>query len=256
MTVLESLIIALSMYSAIPMPQVEWQEKNMRWSLLFLPIVGLIISVFIGVWYYLCDSTQANRVFFAVVATLLPIFISGGFHMDGFLDAADAVFSRRDRERRLEIMKDPHCGPFAVVCCGALWLITAGSWCQLLESRTLMPLACSVFICSRALTVCIGSKMPYASTSRLGILFAERAHSGVFAAGIVQLAIVAAALVFIQKNLAAVSVFAVVSLLLVWLFCRGVKRTFGGVTGDLLGFFIQLYEGVTLTSLAVLSLMI
>ena len=69
-------------------------------------------------------------IFFGAVAALLPIILSGGFHMDGFLDATDAIFSRRDRDRKLEIMKDPHCGPFAVLSCAALLLLELGAWGQ------------------------------------------------------------------------------------------------------------------------------
>ena len=35
-----SLLIALSMYSILPVPRVEWKEDNMRWSLACLPVVG------------------------------------------------------------------------------------------------------------------------------------------------------------------------------------------------------------------------
>lgn len=45
---LSSLIIALSMYSVIPMPQVEWKEDNMRWSLGFLPVVGVVCTLLVG----------------------------------------------------------------------------------------------------------------------------------------------------------------------------------------------------------------
>ena len=110
---LSSLIIALSMYSVIPMPQVEWKEDNMRWSLGFLPVVGVVCTLLVGGWSALTLHFAASPVFFAALAVLLPIVIAGGFHMDGFLDAADGIFSRRDRETRLKIMKDPHCGPFA-----------------------------------------------------------------------------------------------------------------------------------------------
>ena len=70
--------------------------------------------------------------------------------MDGFLDAADGIFSRRDRQKRLEIMKDPHCGPFAVLCCGGLLLLELGAWCQLASVPKLLPLAGCLVTVSRS----------------------------------------------------------------------------------------------------------
>ena len=102
--VLQSLIIAISMYSAIPMPQIEWREDNMRWSLGCLPAVGLLAGGLLYGWSVLGAVTGMQPVLFGAVAVLLPIVLSGGFHMDGFLDAADGIFSRRDRQKRLEII--------------------------------------------------------------------------------------------------------------------------------------------------------
>lgn len=184
--VLQSLIIAISMYSAIPMPQIEWREDNMRWSLGCLPAVGLLAGGLLYGWSVLGAVTGMQPVLFGAVAVLLPIVLSGGFHMDGFLDAADGIFSRRDRQKRLEIMKDPHCGPFAVLCCGGLLLLELGAWCQLASVPKLLPLACCLFTVSRSLTVMAGSRLPYTSTSTLGVLFANRAARGVAGLGIAE----------------------------------------------------------------------
>ena len=155
-----SLIIALSMYSILPMPQVDWREDNMRWSLACLPVVGGLAGLLLGGWCWLAVSRSMAPLLFAAGAVLLPLLLSGGFHMDGFLDAADGIFSRRDRETSLQIMKDPHCGPFAVLCGGALLLVNAGSWSQLLSCFALLPAACLTPLAARSLTVMAVSLMP------------------------------------------------------------------------------------------------
>ena len=43
-SVISGIFVAFSMYSAIPVPQVNWEKKTMRWALIFLPLVGVIIS--------------------------------------------------------------------------------------------------------------------------------------------------------------------------------------------------------------------
>ena len=55
------------------------------------------------------------------VLCALPCFLTGGMHLDGFLDVTDAVRSCRSLERRREILKDSHVGSFAVL--GAVLLL-------------------------------------------------------------------------------------------------------------------------------------
>ena len=150
---LSSLIIALSMYSSIPMPRIDWKEDNMRWSLGCLPVVGILAGGVLYGWSVWTLYTDISPVLYAAVAVLLPILLSGGFHMDGFLDATDAIFSRRERQRKLEIMKDPCCGPFAVLSCGGLLLLELAAWCQLFRRPGLIPAACCVYILSRSFSI-------------------------------------------------------------------------------------------------------
>ena len=50
MVVLQTIIVAFSMYSALPMPQIEWTKENMRWALLALPLVGAVIGGVCCLW--------------------------------------------------------------------------------------------------------------------------------------------------------------------------------------------------------------
>ncbi len=257
-----SLLIALSMYSILPVPHVEWKENNMRWSLACLPVVGLITGGLIAGWTELAQKVDVNPVFFGAVAVLLPILLSGGFHMDGFLDATDAIFSRRDRDRKLEIMKDPHCGPFAVLSCAALLLLELGAWCQLAAKPALLWPASTAFVLSRAVTVTAGSRLPYTKSSTLGILFAGRAARQVSTAAVFEWIFAALLLLgagFLAAGyaglLAAAAAAAAVLLFFIW-YRHMVLKQFGGVTGDLLGYLVQMLESVVLLVLAVASLWI
>ena len=107
-SVISGIFVAFSMYSAIPVPQVNWEKKTMRWALIFLPLVGIIISTVSWIWFAFCSFFRANSLFYAVGATLIPLCISGGIHLDGLCDTCDALCSFGDREKRLAILKDPH----------------------------------------------------------------------------------------------------------------------------------------------------
>ena len=56
-----------------------------------------------------------NPILFTGVTVAIPLIITGGFHLDGFIDTSDAVSSFKDREERLSIMKDPHVGAFGII---------------------------------------------------------------------------------------------------------------------------------------------
>ena len=117
MHILESLFVALSTYSQIPVPQFQWNERNMKYSICFFPVVGLFCGASLLLWNRLCQSFGISPVFFAAVASCLPLLISGGIHMDGYMDTMDALSSHQIKERKLEIMKDPNCGAFSVIYC-------------------------------------------------------------------------------------------------------------------------------------------
>ena len=72
---------------------------------------------------------EARQYIMAVSYTHLaiPFLVTGGIHMDGFMDTMDAVHSYGDRTKKLEILKDPHLGAFAVICAAVYLLLYTGS---------------------------------------------------------------------------------------------------------------------------------
>ena len=64
---------------------------------------------------WLCRYFGMSNGFIAVALVLVPVIVTGGIHVDGLLDTSDALSSWRDREKRLEILKDSHAGAFAVI---------------------------------------------------------------------------------------------------------------------------------------------
>lgn len=54
MKCLESLIVAFSMYSKIPMPQITWTKENMKNTLCYFPLIGAVIGALLWLWYWLC----------------------------------------------------------------------------------------------------------------------------------------------------------------------------------------------------------
>ena len=117
MKCLESLIVAFSMYSKIPVPQIEWKKDNMRFALCYFPLVGAVTGLIVWLWSLISGYLGVGTVLSTAVFVLIPVAVSGGIHLDGLLDTADALSSWQTRERRLEILKDSHAGAFAIIVC-------------------------------------------------------------------------------------------------------------------------------------------
>ena len=124
---LYSCIIAISMYSKIPMPNVEWTEERMRYVMCFFPLVGIVQERPWAFWLHLAlDVLNLSVGAAALTGAAIPLLVTGGIHMDGFLDTMDAIHSYGDRSRKLEILKDPHLGAFAVISFGVYMMLYLG----------------------------------------------------------------------------------------------------------------------------------
>ena len=111
MTVLQTIAVAFAMFSAVPVPQFDWNEKNMRYSLCAFPLVGVLC----GALWYVCASLPLPAIVRAAGFCLIPVWVTGGIHLDGYADTCDALCSYGDTQKKLDILKDPHCGAFAVI---------------------------------------------------------------------------------------------------------------------------------------------
>lgn len=236
----QSFCIACSMYSRLPVPTVEWRPENLALALCFFPVVGLVIGAAELAWWCLAVRLQAGAFLTGAVGALLPILITGGIHMDGFMDTQDARSSYGDREKKLAILKDSHLGAFAVIRFGGYLLLYAGLYAELREWRQVCLLALS-YVASRCLSAVSFVSCVSAKKSGLFYEFASAARKpavlGVCGA---LLALCGMAGIFLSPLTAAGM--ALVSALVFFYYRRVSYREFGGITGDLAGYFLQLCE--------------
>ena len=114
------------MFSAVPMPQFDWNRKNMRYALLAFPLIGVLIGLAFWGADLLCEWLALPAVLRGAVFCLIPFALTGGIHLDGYADTCDALASHADPEKKQEILKDPHVGSFAVMrICGTFLLMFA-----------------------------------------------------------------------------------------------------------------------------------
>lgn len=111
---MKKILYAFRFLTILPIPwkQDEDLTKVAR-SMIYFPLVGLIIGIFLVLIEYLL-SFRISPLTNSSIITFLWIFITGGLHLDGLSDLADGL-GGRDREHRLEIMKDSRIGAFGAI---------------------------------------------------------------------------------------------------------------------------------------------
>ena len=238
---MKSLIIAFAMYSKLPMPRVEWEKRALSWALCFFPLVGAVIGGVLYGWMALARYLGVGPVFFAAFALLIPIAFSGGIHLDGFCDTCDALSSHQSKERKLEILKDSHTGAFAIICCALYLLVFFACWSEVAATgRAALVLALGPAL-SRSLSGLFAVTLPNARGTGMLATFTDSMDTA-RARGVMVLWVAACVAALLWLDLWTGGA-ALLGAGLACLYYRIMsKRQFGGVTGDLAGFFLQICE--------------
>ena len=244
--------IAFAMFSKIPTPQADWSKENMKYMFCFFPFIGAVIGAVSLLaaktgWYF-----GIGNGFLTVILVLIPVVITGGIHVDGLLDTSDALSSWRDREKRLEILKDSHAGAFAVITACVYFMAFYGGYSQINDNWKALCIMALGFCISRCLSGLGVLSLPKANASGTVAEFSRKAEDRpVRITLIVYLVFLLAADVYIQP-IWGISAF--ITALLVFVFYRyKAMKYFGGTTGDLAGYFLCLCEVWSVLILAVVT---
>lgn len=231
--------IAFSMYSKIPMPKTEWNKKNMKYALCFFPTVGISILALVMLWNFISLNLQIGYILHTAILVVIPVLVTGGIHLDGFLDTMDALSSYQPIERRLEILKDPHTGAFAIISAVTYFILYFGAWSEA-GGESLIILSIG-FVLSRSLSALSIVIFPCAKNSGLAATFSDASDKDKVKYSMVFYILICTLLMlFINVLLGGICV---ITALIVFIYYKVMsKKNFGGITGDLAGYFLQICE--------------
>ena len=249
MQVIKSFFIAFSMYSKIPVPQFEWKEEDMKYTFCFFPWVGALIGGCIYFWNELCNYCQIGILCRTAADAAIPLFITGGFHVDGFMDTMDALHSYSPKERKLEILKDSHIGAFAVIMLAVYGLVYLGAFSEV-ESSVMIKIVCSSFFLSRCLCGISAVSFPLAKKDGTLYLFADSSQKRIVKGSLYLQSAVCIGFMAFWSFSAGLVVVAAAILALIYYFYRS-KKEFGGITGDTAGYFVLICEVCMIAAAAV-----
>ena len=222
--------MAWGMFLTIPCPKKIWRESARRKMLACLPLIGLIVG---GIWA-LCAwlGSFLPQPLAALLCAAAPWLITGFMHLDGYMDVCDAVLSRRDLETRQRILKDSHCGAFAVICLALLvlcqWAVFLSAEALSLWPLTLIPAASRACAALAVLTLRPMSTSQYSAMTRGGAPV-------VFAA--IVLAAVCGLSVLLWDSFAPLA-----AAVCYWLAAWYAFRQLDGMSGDVSGFALTISE--------------
>ena len=246
MKIIKSFFIALSIYSKIPVPQFDWKEEDMKYLLCFFPIVGALIGLMIYGWTWAYGSfINGSDILYICVAVAIPLVITGGFHVDGFMDTMDALHSYQPREKKLEILKDPHIGAFSMI---------GGTYTNAYGNEAALKTMCISFFLSRVLSALAATSFKSAKSEGMLHTFSSTAEG--FSVKLILIAELVAGVVFMlfQSLIFGGVAIATMCIVTIFYFIK-TKNEFGGITGDTEGYFVCILECATAVMLALMSML-
>jgi adenosylcobinamide-GDP ribazoletransferase len=108
-------LLSLQFLTRLPIPvQCPWNRQTMKWALRCYPLVGLLIGGLLGalsLWLHAFLPLW----FLSLILISVWVWFTGGLHLDGWMDVADAVGSNAPLDKKWQIMKDPHVGSFGII---------------------------------------------------------------------------------------------------------------------------------------------
>lgn len=240
---LKGFLINVQFFTAIPVHlELPMDKPHLKSAVQAFPLLGLLQGgIYAGLFYMLLEYTTFSNLATAFMLWLMSILLTGGIHLDGWMDASDGYFSYKDLEKRLEVMNDPRTGAFGVI-----------SIIVLLSSRFLFIYEITVNI--HAASFLLIAVIPLFSKSVMGLLLltvksAKKEGLGALFQSAASPRDLWTYPVYIIGFLAIVILFdggfycvsiLLVAAILILLFCRRKAiKWFGGITGDILGAAVE-----------------
>lgn len=245
-------LFALTFLTRLPLPlKIDYDQKIAARSMAYYPLVGLVIGLILVFLDYLLSLILPLNVV-NIMILLVLVFLSGGLHLDGFMDTVDGLFSGRDREKMMEIMHDSRVGSFGVIAFFLLFLLKFN-----LLTVTVTPVRIPALILmpvvSRWLITISAYNYPVTTSSKLGKSFITYLTGKHICLSSLWIIIVMGSLSYCFRFPYYYSlIIVIVPLLFMIIFAGWVNKRLNGLTGDVYGALNEITEVLVLLIILVL----
>lgn len=241
---MNAFLLAVQFLTILPLKIKEVSEKNMADSMIYFPVVGLLLGLMLSVLNKFLLVLSFSSLALNTILVVALIIITGGMHLDGVSDTADAFLSRKPKEEMLAIMRDSHIGVMGVLILISIILLKIGllSFLSTPLKTTGLFLACVLSRWSCVLSMFL---FPYARQDGKAKVFIQTMNSKIFGLSTIT-AVICALAIWRIKGLVVLLIIGGCT----YLSGKLVNRKIGGITGDTLGATIELTEVITLFSIS------
>jgi adenosylcobinamide-GDP ribazoletransferase len=232
-------LIALQFLTVLPFNiKGKIEEKDFGGSLVYFPIVGFLIGLFLVSAAYM--SAFLPSLVRSVLILVAWVIITGGMHLDGFADTCDGFYGRRSKEEILKIMRDSRIGTMGAAGVTIL-LLFKFAMLSSIQPENLWTALIITAVFSRWSQVLACTTSEYARDDGKARYFIEYAKGvGMFMGALFTLI-----LSWFLMQAKGVILFALLSIT-VFLFIQYAERKIGGMTGDTIGATNEVAEAAAL----------
>ncbi|MDH7578782.1 MAG: adenosylcobinamide-GDP ribazoletransferase [Bacillota bacterium] len=228
-------LCAITFLTRLPLPvKKNPQREDFAASVNYFPLVGLVIGGLLGGSWFLFKMTFPAIINGALLLSL-HVIITGGLHLDGFMDTLDGLLGGKEREERLNIMRDSRVGAFGVLGAFLLLLIKFSIYTQL--NLDLLPILVLAPVLGRQVIVWALISYPYARQQGLGNLFNIYGDLRKFAVTTGMTLFIS----IIFFKIPGLAIFLLTGIF-TFILAKSCDRLLGGLTGDTYGAFCELTE--------------
>ncbi len=232
---MKKFLIALQFLTILPIKiKSEIKNEDFGKSLLYFPIVGMLIGILLTLTLYLFNFLP--YLVLGVFILLVSFVITGGIHLDGFADTCDGFYGSKPKKKILEIMRDSRLGTMGVTGLICLLLLKFALivntpkdilWKILIMMTTFARLS-QVFACYTC---------KYARQEGKAKYFMEYAAKKDVAIGVL---FTLSLFLWLMQTKGAILFLALIPL--IFLFINYIKKRINGMTGDTIGALSELAE--------------
>lgn len=240
-SVLMGFLSAFDRYSPIPVPKVKQSKENVPYMLCFLPVLGAITGVIVCICAICSIHYMYTPVSFALIGAVLPVLLSKGAHLSGFMKTWDALFMENGQPaRRISRLEEDRAGVSAVIAAMSYFLLYAGglSWIEKEEYIFFLGIG---YMISRTLFAMTFAWFPIAGKDSMCIHELSKVQK--------QNIRITLAVILVLCFVTCIAIHPIMgvlmSLLCMWVwtyYFYMVKKRFGGITEETSGYFLTLCE--------------
>ena len=237
--IINQIVLLIQFMTRLYVPlKVEYSEEKLAKGIKYFPLIGYFIGLIIFVIVNILNKYVDNKYIISLLIILLELKLVGLIHVDGLADSFDGLFSYRDKDKILEIMKDSRVGTNGVVILIFYYLAKLILIAEIISHGDMRCLIVYPIIARMSTSVNAGFGV-YARDKGMstGIIGMNKAKDGIFS---MILTLILTILVYYNSGMLKGIAMLIIGILFIFYFRQVVYKKIDGITGDTMGASLEM----------------